>query len=321
MRTMKFLSALMFLFVISVAAFAKDKIPEKKVWENVDFVNDYKVKFKLASASKSLKETSLFVTSYSVNNALRMKGSESNSKGTVHSEVFFGGIPKDKFQAMVDELYQHFQDELTKAGIKVSDGEKEINSEYANKQKENEKNFIGKTGNETYHQKAGLTEGSIPGYAVLFVKEGVSFRPANKNVYIAGNKIYANFYQKLATQENVNLLNISYNITFAGFEGNRGYSSARLETQPLLSVFPMISLVNPKGSASFITVEGGPIWGNEGWSLGIKETDLNKLDYFGLATSADYAIEADPDKYIAEVKAIIMNFQTDFVAALKAELD
>lgn len=320
MRTMKFLSAVMLLFVISVA-FAKDKKPEKKVWENVDFISDYKVKFKLASASKSLKETSLFVTSYSVNNALRMKGSESNSKGTVHSEVFFGGIPKDKFQAMVDELYQHFQDELTKAGIKVSDGEKEINSEYANKQKENDKNIIGKTGNEPSQHKSGIGEGTFPSYPILFVKEGVTFRPAGKNVYIPGNKIYANFYQKLATQENVNLINVNYNITFAAFDGSRGYSSASLETKPVLAILPLFSMTNPKGSFSFITVEGGPIWGNEGWSLGIKETDLNKLDYFGLATSADYAIEADPDKYIAEVKAIIMNFQTDFVAALKAELD
>ncbi len=321
MRTMKFLLAVLLLGIFSPITFAKDKKGEKVNWENVDFVNDYKIKFKLASASKSLKETSVFITDYSVNNALRMKGSESNAKGTVHSEVFFGGIPQNKFQAMVEELYQHFQAELTKAGIQLSDGEKEINSEYANKQKENEKNFIGKTGNETYHQKAGIAEGSIPGYAVLFVKEGVSFRPVNKNVYIAGNKIYANFYQKLATQENVNLLNLSYNITFAGFEGSRGYSSARLETQPLLSILPVLTLVNPKGSFSFISIENGPIWGNEGWSLGIKETDLNKLDYFGLATSADYAIEADPDKYIAEVKAIIMNFQTDLVAALKAELD
>jgi len=321
MRTKKFLLAVLLLGLISPITFAKDKKEERKNWENVDFVNDYKIKFKLASASKSLKETSVFITDYSVNNALRMKGSESNSKGTVHSDVFFGGIPQDKFQAMVEELYQHFQTELTKAGIKLSDGEKEIDSEYANKQKENEKNIIGKTSNETRHQKAGAVEGSIPGYAVLFVKEGVSFRPANKNVYIAGNKIYANFYQKLATQENVNLLNLSYNITFAGFEGSRGYSSDSLETQPFLSIFPMISLVNPKGAASFITVSEGPIWGNGDWSLGIKETDLNKLDYFGLATSADYAIEADPDKYIAEVKAIIMNFQTDLVAALKAELE
>ena len=321
MRTMKFLSVLMLLVYFTTVAIAKDKKPEKKVWENVDFVSDYKVKFKLASASKSLKETSLFVTNYSVNNALRMKGSESNSKGTVHSEVFFGGIPQDKFQVMVNELYQHFQDELTKAGIKVSDGEKEINSEYANKQKENEKNIIGKTGKEPTHQKAGIAEGSIPGYGILFVKEGVSFKPADKNVYIAGNKIYANFYQKLATQENVNLINVNYNITFAAFDGSRGYSSASLETKPVMAILPVFTLTNPKGSISFITVEGGPIWGNEGWSLGIRETDLNKLDYFGLATSADYAVEADPDKYIAEVKSIIMNFQTDFVAALKAELD
>lgn len=321
MRTMKILSVLMLLVYFTTVAIAKDKKEERKNWENVDFVSDYKVKFKLASASKSLKETSLFVTNYSVNNALRMKGSESNSKGTVHSEVFFGGIPQDKFQVMVNELYQHFQDELTKAGIKVSDGEKEINSEYANKQKENEKNIIGKTGNEPTHQKAGITEGSIPGYGILFVKEGVSFKPADKNVYIAGNKIYANFYQKLATQENVNLINVTYNITFAAFDGSRGYSSASLETKPVLAILPYFTLTNPKGSISFITVEGGPIWGNEGWSLGIRETDLNKLDYFGLATSADYAVEADPDKYIAEVKAIIMNFQTDFVAALKAELD
>ncbi len=322
MRTRRLLLAVLFIGSLIPASFAKgDKKNEKTDWSKVDFIKDYKVKFKIpGAAKKSLNSNPTFITDYSINNALRMKGSESNAKGTVHSEVFFAGIPQDKFQAMVDELYQDFQNELTKAGITLSDGEKELQSDYAMKQKEKDKNFVGKTGSEPSHQEAGLLDGGIPGYGVMFVKEGVSFRPVGKNTYVAGGKINGNFYQKLSSQENVNLLSIGYNITFASFEGSRGYKSARLETSPALSIQPYITLINPKGAFSFISVGGGPIWGNGGWDLGLKETELNKLEYFGLATSAKYAVEADPDKYIAEVKSIIENFQINLVKALKEQL-
>lgn len=320
MRTMKILTMVLLVAFITPSAFAKKK-PEKKDWSKVDFVKEYKMKIKLpGAAKKSLATNPTFITDFSINNALRMKRSESNAKGTVHSEVFFGGIPQDKFQAMVEELHQDFQSKLKDAGITLDNGEKLLQSDYALKQKENDKNLVGKTGSEPLHQKAGIMDGAIPGYGALFVKEGMSFRPVGKNSYIAGNKIYANFYQKLSTQENVNLISIGYYITFAGFEGSRGYSSARLETSAALSIQPVIMLTNPKGAFAFASMEGGPIWGNNDWSLGLKETELNKLEYFGLATSAKYAIQADPDKYVAELKSIIMNYQSGLVNALKSNL-
>ena len=320
MRTTKMLAFTLMAVIFSLSANAKNK-KERTDWSKVDFVKEYKMKIKLpGAAKKSLKSNPTFISDYSINNALRMKGSESNAKGTVHSEVFFGGISQDKFQAMVEELYQHFQNELSRSGIILSDGEALLQNDYTLKQKENDKNLIGKNGTEPDHQEAALMDGSIPGYGVLFVKEGLTFRPVNKNSYVAGKKIYGNFYQKLSTQENVNLLSIGYFITFAGFEGSRGYSSARLETSAALSVQPYIMLVNPKGAFAFLTMDRGPIWGNNDWSLGLKETELNKLEYFGLATSAKYAIQANPDKYIAELKAIIMNYQVALVKAIKENL-
>ncbi len=285
-------------------------------------MEDYDVKLKIPGAvKKSLASDPIFISDYSISNALRMKGSEKNGNGAVFSEVYFGGVPQDKFQAMVEELYQHFQDELAKSGFNITDGDKLLQSDYAIKQKENDKHFIGKTGKEPYSMKAKITEGAIPGYGALFVKEGISFRPVNKNTYVGVNIIGYNFYQKLATQENTNILAVGYNITFAGFDGSRGFNSARLETSSELTINPVIMLINPKGAFSFISMEKGPIMGNNDWSMGVKETDLNKLEYFGLATSAKYAIQADPDKYVSEVKAIIMNYQTDMVKALKAELN
>lgn len=126
---------------------------------------------------------------------------------------------------------------------------------------------------------------------------------------------YGLFYQNLALQNNVSLIAVYYNVTFAAFDGGRGYKTSRLETKPALTIQPTVVI---DGVA--ITFKELPIWGNNDWSLGLTETDLNKLEYFGLATSGEYALNADPDKYIAEVKAIISNFQSDLLKALKAEL-
>lgn len=320
MRTNKFL--LMMLLAVFMVSGANAKSDDGKTdWSKVNFIDEYKVKFKIPGAmSKSLKSNPTFITDYTINNALRMKGSESNAKGTVHSEVHFGGIPQDKFQKMVQDLYAHFQEQLLNAGITLTDGEKEIQSKSAQKQLEKGKHLIGKASGSAYNDKAGISEGSIPGYGVVFVKEGVTFRPEGKITYLSTSKVPGTFYQKFASENEVNLISIGYYLTYASFDGGRGYKRAYLETQPVLSVNPVITLSNPKGTIGFITIGKGPFWGTGDWSLGLRETDLNQLEYFGLATSAEYAVEANADKYIEEVKDIVMNFQVDLVEALKAEL-
>jgi hypothetical protein len=247
---------------------------------------------------------------------MAMKGSESNSKGTVHSEVFFGGIPKDPFQKMVDELHLQFETEIAGAGLNVVNGDELLKSDWAVKKSGDKDSWIGKTGTEPINVKGKTMDGGvIPGFGVWGVREAVYFRPVDKNVYMTNKKVYGTFYQNLSVQNDVSLIAVFYNITFASFDGGRGYSSSKLETKPNLTIQPTVVI-----DGVTITFGDLPIWGNNDWSLGITETDLDKLEYFGLATSAEYAIKADPDKYISEVKAIISNFQTDLIQALKEEL-
>lgn len=318
MRTIKFILLLTFAVSMATATYAKKKKASPKDWSKVDFFDAYKVKTKFGKpASKSLTKNPTFINDYSIKNALKMKGMESNSNGTVHSAVTFAGIPRDKFQAMVDELYQQFQDELTSAGLHLTNGDELLKCDFAEKKKSDRGAVIGKTSNEPELEKASILDQMILGYGALAVKEGINFRPLDKNLYYSTKKVAPNFYQKLATLEDVNLISISYYVTFASFDGGRGYKNAVLQTNSVMSVNPVITIINPKGTYSYIAMMKGPIWGGADWSLGVKQTDLNDLEYFGLATSAKYVIEADPDKYIKELKDIIMNYQVAIAKALK----
>lgn len=316
MRTKKILmTVLIALFAVTTST-AKKKEGNTD-WAKYDFMDEMKGKIKIpGKLKKSLKGNPSFVSDYCVSNALVMKGSESNAKGTVHSEVHLAGISNDAFQTMTNELYEEFATGLQHAGMTITDGEQLMQSDWALKKKDSKNNYVGKIGNDPMVDKAGIMDGAILGYGVFGVKEGISYRPEDKNVFFTSKKVFGNFYQNLVSQNDVNLISVNYYITFASFDGGRGYKSARLETQPVMSINPVVTIWGAKISFGKI-----PIWGDADWSLGIAETDLDKLEYFGLATSAEYAIKADPDKYIAEVKAIIQNFQDDLVAALKAEIN
>ena len=321
MRTIKFILLATLIAFTATTSYAKKKKASPKDWSKVDFFDTYKVKTKFGKpASKSLAKNLTFINDYSIKNALKMKGMESNSNGTVHSAVTFAGIPRDKFQAMVDELYQQFQDELTKVGLHLTNGDKLMKSDFVENKKSDRGAVVGKTNGEPELEKASIIDQMIPGYGALAVKEGINFRPLDKNIYYSTKKVAPNFYQKLSTLEDVNLISISYYITFASFSGGRGYKNAVLQTNSVISVMPIITIVNPKGTYSYIAMEKGPIWGGVDWSLGVKQTDLNDLEYFGLATSAEYVIEADPDKYIKELKDIIMNYQVAIAKALKENM-
>jgi hypothetical protein len=318
MRTAKILFTTMFcLILIQNIQAKKDEKSENTKWDNVDFIDKYKGKIKVSGAAKkALSKNPVFVRDYTISNAMAMKGSESNAKGTVHSEVFFGGIPKDSFQKMVEELYAQFETEISGAGLNVVNGDELLQSAWAVKKAGDKDSWVGKTGNDPIDVKGKTMDGGvIQGFGVWGVREAVYFRPADKNVYMTNKKVFGTFYQNLSVQNDVSLIAVYYNITFASFDGGRGYSSAVLETKPNLTIQPTVVIDG-------VTISFGdlPIWGNNDWSLGIAETDLDKLEYFGLTTSAEYAIKADPEKYIAEVKAIISNFQTDLIQALKAEL-
>jgi len=317
MRTKTILIGAILTLAIGTSALAKkEKKVEKTKWENVDFFDKYKGKIKVTGgAKKNLARNPSFIRDYTIGNALVMKGSESNSKGSVFSEVFFGGIPQEPFQKMVEELYQQFTEGMSTAGLTITDGDELLKSDWAVKKSGDRGAWVGKTGNKPIPVKASIMDAVVPGYGVFGVKEAVNFRPENKNVYMTNKKVYGTFYQNLSVKSGVNLIAVYYNITFAAFDGGRGYKTSRLETKPVLSIQPTVVI-----DGVSITFGDLPIWGNNDWSLGLTQTNLNKLEYFGLATSGDYALQADPDKYIAEVKAIISNFQNDLIQALKEKM-
>lgn len=315
------IKTLLLLAIFTVAllptSMAKEKkTVEKTKWETVDFMDKYKGKIKVSGgAKKNLEQNQSFIRDYAIGNALVMKGSESNAKGSVFSEVFFGGIPQEPFQLMVEELYQQFTEGISGAGLTITDGDELLKSAWAVKKSGDKGSWIGKTGSDPIPVKASIMDAVVPGFGVWGVKEAVYFRPVNKNVYMTDKKVYGTFYQNLSAQNGVSLIAVYYNLTFAWFDGGRGYKTSRLETKPALSIQPTVVI-----DGVTITFGELPIWGNNDWSMGLTQTDLNKLEYFGLATSGEYALQANADKYIAEVKAIISNFQTDLIQALKEEL-
>lgn len=296
-------------------------------WSSVDFTKDYKGNFKIGGASvKSLKNNKTFVTGYNVHQATVMKGSESSATKSVYSEVTLGGISNDVYQQMVDNLYNNLMKELANAGLQTTEGEDVLATDYAKRQAAKGKKdiYIGSTGEQTsYEGKAPAIGGGIAGYQVLFVKRDISFQPRNKNIYLTSNIFtLGNFFQKLCTKENYNLLLFDYKVTFASFDGGKGYKDIKLATNPAIAITVTVSLITPNGAFNKVYYSKLPVWGNAGWSDGISKTKDNKNDseFFGLARSAEYEITANSDKYINEVSAIISNLQKDIVKNIKAAL-
>lgn len=296
-------------------------------WSKVDFTKDYKGHFKIGGASaKSLKKNKTFVAGYTLHQATVMKGSQSSATKSVFSEVSLGGLSNDAYQQMVDNLYKQLMQDLDAAGLQTTEGEDVLETSFVKNQAAKGKKdiHIGSTGSQTaYEGKAPAIGGGIAGYQVLFVKRDVSFQPRNKNIYQNSNLISSgNFYQKLCTKENYNLLLMDFKVTFAYFDGGRGYKDVKLATKPAMAISVTVSLITPNGAINKAYYTKLPVWGNEGWSDGINKTKDNKNDseVFGLARSADYEITANSNKYITEVSAIISNLQKDMVKNIKAFL-
>lgn len=316
---MKKLHFFLFVFSLFVQVQAKDK--SKTInWSNVDFVKEYKIKAKIPGAvGKSLSQNPTFINDFYLVQASLMKGSsqagtlQKQGVGSVFSEVELGGISKEALQKLVEELYQEFTTELKNAGLNVVDGSQLLESKYAQSKKDDKNSMVGKASSEPVFDKVSFTTGSD-------IREQYIFRPDGKMVYTTWKKIPANFYQKLSTQEKTNLISIGYTIRFASFDGQHvGLSKNRLETAAAISIVPSIMIVNPKGSFSWIKV-GESIWGNNGWAEGLVKTSSRDGSYFGLSSSADYAVAANEGQYISELKSIVSNLQKSIVGVLKENM-
>ncbi len=310
--------------ILIIALLTSNCIIAQKDWSNVDFSSEYKRKVKIGGATgKSLKQNKTFVAGYTISQATTMKGSETSAKKAVFSEVSLGGLKDDDFQLMVDELYKAFMQELADAGLQPTEGEDvlAIPSVKSKMEKAGKNDYIGSTGdNPSYEGKRKISEGSMPGYGVWAVTRDVSFPPRNKNIYLTSNIIKSgNFYQKLATKEKYNLLIINFYITFASFDGGKGYKDIKLSTKPVLAISAKVHLVSANGASNWLTYNKLPVWGSDTWSEGLNKSKDNKnaSEVLGLARSAEYEITANSNKYLNEVKSIIRNFQKDIVRGLK----
>jgi hypothetical protein len=310
-----------FIYFTVVLLWVNFALAQKSIdWTTVDFADEYKIKAKISgSASKSLTSDPTFVNDYFLTQATLMKGSsqagtlQKQDVGSVFAEASLGGVSKEAIQEMVDELYVEFVEELKAIGLTITDGDELINSEFAQDKNDKDKNLIGKTGNEPLFDKVSVMEGSD-------IKEQMIFRPEDKNIYATSKTVYGNFYMKPSMKLGINMISIGYVVRFAAFDDKKkGLSKNTLTTTAALSIQPVIMIYNSKGAASWISVEK-QIWGNNDWSEGLVETASRDGSYMGLSSSAEYAIGAMEDKYIAELKSILSNLQKDIVGVLKENL-
>jgi hypothetical protein len=296
-------------------------VSAQKNWDNIDFIKEYKVDTKMpGGVSKSLRNNPTFINDYSIQQASLMKGSsqagvtQKQGVGSVFSEAALAGVSKEALQNLIDEMYVEFVEELKKAGLNITEGNDLMQTEYAASKASEKKVMIGKTDGVAIFEKVGGTDPHV-----YDTKERSIFRPKHKNIFITNAVPAGNFYQKLSTKENVNLISIGYYIKFADFEGAKTTSKNKLTTTAGLSIQPAIMVYNPAGLFSWITFTKA-IGGNNDWSKGLVEKKSQDGSIFGLSSNADYAIHADEAKYIAELRSIISNLQKDLAQHIKSQL-
>lgn len=319
MKTKNFITALALLISFSVYS--------QKNWSKYDYGKEHKAKFSIGGASaKSLKNNKTFIAGYTISQATTMKGSERSATKSVFSEVSLGGLNNEEYQQMVDELYKKFVDELNNAGLQITDGKDVLKTDFvkAKLEKDRKDEYIGSTGeNPAYEGKKKIQEGAMPGYGAWAVTRDVSFPPRNKNIYLTSNIIKSgNFYGKLSNKENYNLLIVNFYVSFASFDGGRGYKDIKLATKPVMAVSVQINLITPNGAFNKLYYKDLPLWADDSWSEGIVKTKDNKStsEFLGLARSADYSVKANSEKYLSELKDIIDGFQKDIVKNIKENL-
>ena len=288
-------------------------------WSTVDYAKEYKSKTKIpGSAVKSLQANPVFINDYYLTQASQMKGSshagtmQKQGVKSVFAEAALAGVNPEGLQALTQELYENFVAELKSIGLEITTGDALMQSKYVLSKSDKKNVMIGKSDGEYLYDKSPAIDMSGSD-----IKEQYIFRPKGNNVF-ATFKIPGTFYQNLSAKEKVNLISVGYVIRFANFEGtNTGLSKNTLTTTAGLMITPVIALVNPKGSFAWITYEKR-IYGNNDWSKGLITTDSRDGSALGLSSSADYAIDADQEMYLSEIKNMIIYLQKDIAKQIKA---
>jgi hypothetical protein len=288
-------------------------------WSKVNFSKEYKAKSKISGAvAKSLKNNPTFINFYQLEQATLQKGVsregtlQKQGTGSVFAEAALAGVSSEALQSLVNELHKDFVNQLSSAGLNIANGDKLLETKYVLSKKDKKGAFIGKNDGKPIYDKGGVV--NVSGSDV---KEKYSFRPKGSNIFFKRG-IPGNFYQNLSSKESVTLISVVYIVRFANFEGKKsGLSKNSLTTTAGLTITPKISIVNPKGSFSWIVYDEN-INGNNDWSKGLVEGKTRDGSFWGLSSKANYAIEANETKYLNELKNIVVNLQKDIVNQIKS---
>jgi len=296
----------------------------QKDWSKVDFADNYKRKVKLSSGfSKELKSGKTFIANYQLHQATVMKGSETTATSGVHAEISLNGIEVEAYQNLADEMYQELVSQLKSLGANIVTGDELLQSPYVQKKtgKVKEDDIIGNSGeNPSYPGKKKITDGSIMGYGAWAVTRDLNFPVRNINYLFKNNILGGSFLYKTAMKEKVNLMSVDFYISFASFDGGRGYKDISIEVNPVIAVNMVVQLYGPKGGKNFVEYKKLPVWGGTDWSMGVEKTKENDGSFWGLSSSADFQVTANAEKYMEEVSSIIQNLQKDMVQGIKEEL-
>ncbi len=289
-------------------------------WSKVNFEKEYKVKTKIPGGiAKSLKSNPTFLNDYSITQASLMKGKSQASMmqkqgvGNVLSEAALAGVSAEALQKLIDELHAEFVADLKAIGLNITDGQEVIDEAMSSGKADRNNALIAKTDGTPVYVKTGLLDNTPD------IKEQNVFRPNNKNVYVTTARIPGNFYNNAAKKSDVNMLSINYLVRFASFESTKKSNSNTLTTTAGLSIQPTISMINPKAAWGWIVFEK-PVEGDNDWSKGLVEDDSTDGSFWGLSSKGEYSIYADEDKYIEQLRTVVLNMQKAIVSQIKANL-
>jgi ACT domain-containing protein len=328
MKTRTFFIYLLVLLLISFKANAQD-------WNTVNFGEKYKGQFKMKGKSaKMLTKHKVFVNNFEVKQAVIAKGSQTTSalqsgkRKSIYSTVGLVGVSKEAYQQMVNNLHNQFVEELKAIGLDITNGDDVLNLPYVKKQiaKGKKSTIAGNTGNTMgYQGKKKINSDRIIGYpnGTAAVKNDYSFVPQNVNRCINTNMIKSGiFYQKI-TDQGFNFLNVRYYVNFVSFNGSRGYKDIKIASVPVISVNVEVDYNGPKGAWQVFNYKKDIYSTNESWVKGMRKVKDNSADanFFGLASSFGYEVEADSEAYLAELESILTNLQKDIVKNLKTGIN
>lgn len=285
-------------------------------WESYDFSQN---KFKVTGgAFKKLKKHDTYIANFSVQQMTEAQGELTNKQKfrngvQIKSSVALSGVDNEMMQALTQQLYTDFTQNLQAAGVNLVDGKKVINNEFV-KSKVAKLDMVYSGSGVLPAKEMSLKE---PVVGALGNGLGTIYFHPDYN-YLIDSRYIGNGYYRMAMKSKTNIITVNYLLTFADFSGSAGYSTSSLQTRPLITVQPVITIYTPEGLIG-TAVYNKLIYGNrKGWmsEKGMKEAGGSE-NIFGTVKKVGYVMYADNEKYKQEIRKMLNAVQGDVLQHIK----